>query len=293
MIKIQRCQKGLLHPQLDRPVLFFLWEWKLASTQAISLKFYPNLKQRGNSVYRRLLRLEQLGYIRRKADEMESFRLWTLTKKGFGAIRPLLPPLKQEGFESEKIRHDRFVMAAHLGDHLANDEKSVARFTEQQLRRFELECYPEWIPTDASHRSDGYWNVPTATSRNVISLEVELSRKTNADYSLLGDFYDRNLTVGNVLWVVSQSSQATSIYKALKFQNTRHRSIHSFFLLDELRSHGWKSKCIYGEKVGETFSSFLGEKYWNNNGKTVESFMNNYSVSAMLENRTSAYDLDT
>lgn len=285
--------EALVNSLYDRAVLLFLWEWKVSSTQAIALRFGHKMKNKGLATYRRLRRLEILGYVRRKPDELAGSRLWTLTKKGFLCVLPLLPPLREEGFESEKPRHDRYVMAAHLGNDLEMDQSDIQKFTEQQLRRFETEAYPRWVPTDPSHRPDGYWLIPKQPKNLTIALEVELSRKTTADYAMAGAFYSRNALIDQVLWIVSQNSHAKSIEAAMRSENGSHRAIHSYFLVGEFREHGWESVCRLGEMIGKKMSDLLEAPERKNRGKITEERRKNFSVASILDNRTSAFNLDT
>ncbi len=296
MTSRHQTQKGkgtLLSSQHDRAILHFLWEWKISSTQAVAVRFGQRMKRKGISTYRRLRRLEKLGYIRRKPDEMAGAWLWTLTRKGFFCIVPVLPPLREEGFESEKPRHDRYVMAAHLGNDLEGEQKNMHRFTEQQLRRIEIGDYPSWVPTDASHRPDGYWLIPTEQKHLTVALEVELSRKTIAEYAVAGDFYSRNAQIDHVIWLVSQNSQAKSIERAMQTEHARHRFIHSYFYLGEFVEHGWESICRAGELVGTKMSDLLETQARQGQGKVVAKSCENFAVAAILDNRTSAFNLDT
>lgn len=289
-------QKGkgtLLSSRHDRAILHFLWEWKVSSTQAVAVRFGQRMKRKGISTYRRLRRLEKLGFIRRKPDELAGSWLWTLTRKGFLCIAAVLPPLKEEGFESEKPRHDRYVMAAHLGNDLEGDQKCVHRFTEQQLRRVEIDDYPSWIPKDTSHRPDGYWLISEGEKHQTVALEVELSRKTIAEYAVAGDFYSRNTQIDHVIWLVSQNSQAKNIDSAMQSQSERHRFIHNYFYLWEFVEHGWESVCRFGEMIGKKMSDLIETQARQGKGNVMEKSGKNFAVAAILDNRTSAFNLDT
>lgn len=283
----------LLNSLHDRAVLLFIWEWKVSSTQAIAIRFGQKMKRKGISTYRRLRRLEKLGYIRRKPDELAGSWLWTLTRKGFLCVVPTLPPLREHGFESEKPRHDRYVMAAHLGSDLPQDQQGVQRFTEQQLRRIEFEAYPRWVPTDTSHRPDGYWLIPKKSKNLTVALEMELSRKTTAEYGSAGAFYSRNTQIDHVIWIVSQNSHAKSIENAMQSENGNHRFIHSYFLVGEFRERGWESVCRLGELSGKKLSDLIEVQTRQNCRKDSEKIRQNFAVAAILDNRTSAFNLDT
>jgi DNA-binding MarR family transcriptional regulator len=285
--------RTLLNSTHDRAVLLFLWEWKISSTQAIAIRFGQKMKNKGHSTYKRLKRLEARGYIRRKADEMAGAWLWALTRKGFLCIAPILPPLREEGFDSEQPRHDRYVMAAHLGNDLERDQNGVRRFTEQQLRRVTKDAYPAWIPSDPSHRPDGYWFLPKQPKGITVALEVELSRKTTEEYAMAGAFYSRNVGVAHVVWLVSQEGHAKAIERAMKSENGSHRAIHSYFLLWEFKDHGWESVCRCGEMIGKRMSDLLETTPRESLGNLLGMSRDTSPIASILDNRTSAFNLDT
>lgn len=66
---------------------------KVASTSAIFLRFEAEFKWREFTAYERLSILKKKGCLDTRSDASGSFRVWTLTAKGFKAIQHLLLPL--------------------------------------------------------------------------------------------------------------------------------------------------------------------------------------------------------
>src|SRR5579885_720950 len=97
-------KRVILSSQRDLPLLQFLWTWKLAPSAVLAARFFPEAS--ANRAYNRLNALERARYIHGRTDEHGQSHVWMLTKKGYTAVRDKLPPLKEEGFRSESIRHD-------------------------------------------------------------------------------------------------------------------------------------------------------------------------------------------
>ena len=182
---------------------------------------------------------------------------WSLDQKGYQAIRDLLPALREDGYKSEHVGHDLLVTAVHLGEWLLGTPPGVEIFTEQQLRRYDHEFYPLWIPPDQAHRPDGYWNVPKGSIKNTIALEVELSRQTHKRYELIGEFYAINKGIIRVLWVVRNLAAAQTIDSQLSKANPGAKTFHAFALALDFQSLGWGAKIIHGVDTGSTIHDLL------------------------------------
>jgi len=72
-------------------------------------------------------------------------------------VKPQISGIRENGFLSENLYHDHLVTSIHLGDSITETPKNLGFFSEQELRRIDPELYPEGIPNDEDHRSDGYW----------------------------------------------------------------------------------------------------------------------------------------
>jgi hypothetical protein len=137
-------------------ILKFIWKWKVVSTSAVYYRFLPLYKWAAATTYKRLLKLEKRNYISLKFIESPGYFLWSVTRLGLNSIIDELPPLREQGFESEAPRHDLLVLAAHYGNWLpTNTANDVAFFTEQELRRQDQETFLDWMPSVNSHRPDG------------------------------------------------------------------------------------------------------------------------------------------
>ena len=278
----------------DRPMLLFLWKWKIATSSALGLRFYGDRKNPPSAAYQRLLRLKKRGFVKFAfAQEEPGARVWTLTKKGFKIVKPSLGPLKQDGCESENIYHDLWVQAAHLGEHLDHDAENVEQFTEQELRRLEPEIYPDWVPKKTLHRPDGYWRISLGMEKKVVAVEVELSRKASSDYRFVSDFYARGGIVSRVIWVVESVPFIDRIRKALGSANPEKIGMHFFFLRKDLESAGWECLCVRGENTGRKFHEIVNFTEQNQAETNLRPTRNRSFIAAILDTRVRRMNLGT
>lgn len=244
--------KVRLTQERDLPLLRFLWRWKVSTTMALCKKFYP--KAQVETGYRRLIKLESAGFIRCPVDVTGKVYLWTLDKKGFEAIKNDLPTLKEEGFRSENLMHDYWVMAVHLGDFLLTKPSHIVPLTEQILRRTHNDFLPDWIPE--GHRPDGYWCRQIEDKVHQVALEVELNAKKNASYELIDGFY-RSEKVDDVLWVVPQESLGQRIYRQFLNYGNGEIGPHSLVTLEEFKKKGWTARVSLGKGKGKSISQLV------------------------------------
>lgn len=239
----------------DKAILLALWKWKLLTTAAISVRFFPSRDP--SRAYNRLLALKGHGLIDQRSDERGINHHWTLTKSGYASIRSSLSDLKEDGFRTENPEHDAIVTAFHLGDWLLNPPDQVRFFSEQQLRRLELREYPEWVPKTENHRTDGYWGIPNNRSVTPIAIEVELARKSNREYEDIGYFYDEQEKVHRVLWVVLTKATADRIQANIDKAARRRARIHDFVILDDFRNQCWDALIFQGPDANHTVIGLL------------------------------------
>ncbi len=238
-------------------LLQFIWRWKLLSTAAICAKFFPLLKP--YSAYQRLNRLERNGFIKAVRSSIDSEQTWTLTAKGFSIVKEMLPELKESGFKSEKIDHDQIVTAVHLGEQIFDCRPDIISFTEQELRRYDPEFYPRQIPKTKIHRPDGYWIASNGSQSKLIALEVELSSKKDSDYESVAMFYSDRIEVCDVIWIVNNIRFATRLESILKDTDSDRKVRHSFFILSDIKAHGWGALSKSGPKVDLKLRDILAD----------------------------------
>jgi hypothetical protein len=248
--------KIILSQDKDIPILFYLWQWKVATTVMLATRFYGN--PRNQAAYRRLYRLEKAGFIQTKSSNSGDKYVWTLAKSGFNAIRGYLPSLKEEGYRCENIAHDLTTNLVHLGDWLHGVPKGYGLFSEQQLRRYELDDYPSWVPSSDRHRPDGYWKIPVEGKERVFALEVELSIKRKSEYGQIAYFYEGWRGVYRVLWVVGSSSIAKTVDTEIKKSLGDEVNYHNFVEVSQFRKNSWRAKISRGIDAGESIEQMLG-----------------------------------
>lgn len=248
----------VLHPDKELPILIFLWRVKVATTAAITLRFYPDFKWADFTAYQRMLKLKKKGCVEARSDETGHFKVWTLTARGFNVIKDELPGLKENGFLSENIRHDLYVLAAHYGDWIARySADDVLFLTEQELRRFESSSLPAWAKPFQEHKPDGLWCFLSPNQNKVIALELEISRKKEEDYKRLVSFYSETGSVDSVIWIVKTAHLAQTIQNLYKSNIVHEKSTHSFILFDQFIKQGWMSEIFLGANASQTMSFFL------------------------------------
>lgn len=238
-------------------ILIFLWKWKLVSHAALTCeRFFPNAGP--ITSYNRLRQLRQEGLIEMRVDAKSQNFAWTLTKKGFEAIREFLPTLRDVGFKSEFFEHDLLVTMFHLGDWLIERPAHVKLFTEQELRRLAFHEYPSWVPKTDLHRPDGYFGFVNGDKAVTVAIEVECNRKKTVSYELVGEFYANLPNLLRVVWLVPNAHSAGRIQKT--FSNTVHAGsgIHNYVLISEFQKFGWQSMILLGPEKGAAVGSVLG-----------------------------------
>ncbi len=242
--------------RVDRNILVFLWQWKLVSSTAIAARFFPGLTSSGANM--RLEHLRKLKLIHPYyMNTTEAKVLWSLTVRGFKEAKLALPRLMEDGFRSEHPLHDFYVTAAHLGEWLVGAPADCAMFSEQQLRRYNPDHYPDWVPKTTLHRPDGYWKIQLPQGRVIAALEVELNPKTESRYGVVAQFYKDQREISRVIWVVPSESIASAIRDALKSSSPLNIGMHTFILLGDFLSQGWQAPIIFGFEAGEPLSCLL------------------------------------
>lgn len=247
-----------LSQAVELPILQFLWRVKVASTSALFFRFEKEFSWREHTAYKRLLILRKKGCVDTKSDDSGTFKVWTLTTKGFRAIRSKLLALKEEGYASESVAHDLHVLAAHYGEWISKGEAQDVRFvTEQELRRIDNADLPAWARGLQSHKPDGIWYFPETSSKSLVALEVELSRKRQSEYEALGSFYSEEASVHSVLWIVQSKGHTNSMRFAFQAKTTAFRDIHNFVLIEDLKTSGWASQIFAGPNENQSIHNFL------------------------------------
>lgn len=239
-------------------ILEALWKWKLISTAGLSEMFYPDLDK--NTAYRKITHLEKSGLI--QTEFLMKGKLasaWMLTRQGFQEVTPFLPEMTDVGYKSETQYHDWLVTAFHLGAWLKGHSENVELFSEQELRRLRPDTYPAWVPNRNIHRPDGYSRVQIGSKSATIAIEVELSRKGQTAYEILGRFYEEEPKVSRVLWLVTSRRRAQSILDRIKFAVGDKCGIHHFCILQDFQRLGWQAPLHFGYEHGKPVAFLMGQ----------------------------------
>lgn len=248
-------KKRCVLTQRDIRILRYLWKWKTLSTRALAVKFFPDVSAHG--AYRRLIRLEDAGFIE-AIDTTKYWQIvWALTARGFKRIRPLLGELSGEGFRSENYLHDHIATAFHLGEWLTHQPAYTQTFTEQQLRRISPELWDEWVPKFDSHRPDGYSLYFQGEKEVILAFEAELTLKQKRRYESVVAFYDTHTSIQLVFWLVDSKVTLNSMKHTFEKFHVREWSKHHFILLSDFREKGWYAPFVTGQFQGKTPADFL------------------------------------
>ncbi len=241
----------------DLPLLQFLWKWKAVTTAALCQRFFPNCSP--ITGFKRLWKLERAGFIEaRTIDDHGKQFAWVVTRKGFAAIRSSLPALREEGFKSEHLQHDLLASAFHLGDWLSGARDNAVLISEQQLRRYDFEFYPNPIPKTDLHRPDGYTYLK-GPKPQLVAFEVELMPKKKFMYEEVASFYKRH-GVTHILWLVPRESLGKRIHQVMGNVLSLDENRHNFISLEDFNELSWGAKIFLGSHVGQTVSGLLGNK---------------------------------
>lgn len=263
----------VLTTKRDMAILNFLWRWKVATTAALAKKFFP--ERTGRTAYNRLWLLKRSGFIEIRSDVWQQKFVWSLTNKGYTAVREALPTLRADGFRSESIGHDLLVSAVHLGEWLLCSPENAQLFSEQQLRRLHFDSYPSWVPKTDLHRPDGYWRIKNGENFLTIALEVELSQKTGNQYEIVGDFYSKHPSINHVIWVVPRLSLAGYIHTRIQKAIRQKTMIHSFIVYADFQQQSWNAPIVCGAFLGKTIAQILGANIGNSPEPVLGSFLLN------------------
>jgi len=245
----------------DLMCLQALWKWKLLSTAALNLAAYKNRSAEGT--YRRLMKLAKMKVIRATAANTGDSYIWLLESLGFELVLKMLPELSEIGYKSENKEHDFWVTAIHLGEWLRQVPPNCDLFSEQQLRRVSFDQYPEWVPRTNEHRCDGWWkiNLGQPSSKSLIALEVELSRKSPIEYKSAGEFYSVSVLPLQVIWIVRNESDIEYIHRHLISGSKSGCEEQSFIPLSYYSKFQWQSKIVRGKNQGLTLAEILNTSH--------------------------------
>jgi hypothetical protein len=221
----------------DRSILLYLWKWKVASTASIHEAI--NKIESPYSTYKVMEKLAKSGFVKSEFHWFERFHLWCLTEKGFAAIRKGFGEMKEEGFASENQEHDRLVQAFHLGEWSTFQIPIVSLFSEQEMRRLEMNRYPSWVPQAKEHRPDGYTQIRGHKKNWTIAFEVELSSKSAQRYETLLRFYKSTRDIDRVFWLVANDQIRNEILTAKSCIKDDSANYHVFVDLADYEKNGW------------------------------------------------------
>ncbi len=252
----------------DFKILMFLWRWKLASTATIHEAVGNGLTP--YSTFKTMERLEKFKYVEARRNVGINFSSWCLTDQAFEILKPFLKELCQEGFQSENHWHDRNALAFQLGEWASHDVQGVTFWTEQELRRYGPEYYPEWVPSTTGHRPDGYTQIKGSKKDWLIAIEVEMWAKPLSFYETTMRYYELVKSIDKVFWLVADQQALTYIQKAKAKMLDATKNLHYFVDQQEYFMYGWDAIVTNdsNQKAGtfrEQMQGLLGEM----NGKRI------------------------
>lgn len=251
----------------DYKLLHFLWKWKLSTTVIMNKAIYKD--RSANRCYRRLRSLEENKYIESIFSRDRMVCLWQLTEKGYQELNFDDNEISQRGYKAEHPEHDFWASLIHCGVWIDQVPKNSDLYSEQQLRRFEIESYPKWVPHTKQHRPDGWWktDVANGNKESLIALEVEMTRKPTSSYYEVGDFYSNVIDVHQVIWIVRSESDANFILKNMIAGSSTQASEQSFLLFSQFIKDQWSAPILIGKNKGKSIKEILDPQ--GNNAKSL------------------------
>jgi hypothetical protein len=251
----------------DFKLLQFLWKWKLSTTVIINKAVFKD--RSANRCYRRLRSLEENKYIESIFSRDRMVCLWQLTDKGYQELNFDGIEISQRGYKAEHPEHDFWSSLIQFGIWIDHVPKNSDLFSEQQLRRFEIESYPKWVPHTKQHRPDGWWKTDLAKSNkeSLIALEVEMTRKPSSSYYEVGDFYSNVIDVQQVIWIVRSESDANFILKNMIAGSSTNASEQSFLLFSQFIKDQWSAPILIGKNKGKSIREILDSQ--RNNAQSL------------------------
>lgn len=226
----------------DFQILKYLWRWKLASTASVHEAINKIASQ--YSTYKILDKLERSGFITSQFDWQDQFNVWFLTSKGFYVIKKNYEDLAEDGFLSENHNHDRLVQAFHFGEWVSFQSPQVIFWTEQEMRRFDVSDYPDWVPKSKEHRPDGYTRIIGDKKQWTLAFEVELSTKRMARYESAMQFYKHARQINRVYWLIADNYTKEQILRAKACVNDESFNYHVFVDLSDFKKNGWDAVIV-------------------------------------------------
>lgn len=257
----------------DYGLLQFLWKWKLSTTAIINKAVYKD--RSANRCYRRLRSLEENKYIESIFSRDRMVCLWQLTDKGYQELNFDGIEISQRGYKAEHPEHDFWSSLIQFGIWIDQVPKNSDLFSEQQLRRFEIESYPKWIPHTKQHRPDGWWKTDLAkgNKESLIALEVEMTRKPSSSYYEVGNFYSNVIDIHQAIWIVRSESDANFILKNMIAGSSTQAKEQSFLLFSQFIKDQWSAPILIGKNKGKSIKEILDPQ-----GNNAQSLMTQHCL---------------
>lgn len=257
----------------DYGLLQFLWKWKLSTTAIINKAVYKD--RSANRCYRRLRSLEENKYIESIFSRDRMVCLWQLTDKGYQELNFDGIEISQRGYKAEHPEHDFWSSLIQFGVWIDQVPKNSDLFSEQQLRRFEIESYPKWIPHTKQHRPDGWWKTDLAkgNKESLIALEVEMTRKPSSSYYEVGNFYSNVIDIHQAIWIVRSESDANFILKNMIAGSSTQAKEQSFLLFSQFIKDQWSAPILIGKNKGKSIKEILDPQ-----GNNAQSLMTQHCL---------------
>ena len=103
------------------------------------------------------------------------------------------------------------------------------------------------VPTDQTHRPDGYWML----HEKVTALEVELSYKVSKEYYNIGQFYEWNKEIDAVIWVVQSEALKKKMLFCFEKAQVGRIDAHYFATVNEFLKNGWAT--LFQSRANKSF----------------------------------------
>lgn len=233
----QKQYKGGPLASLDIEILKFLWKWKLAPSSVLHQALAPETNP--NTFNKRIKKLENNNLIQCHTEMFYGFQAWGLCEFGFYVVKESLGNVRDHGFKSASLPHDRLVLAFQLGEWIWQKDPKPLFITDQELMKYPADIISRLVPTPKDHRPDGYTVFLNQEKKKVFAVEVELHAKTVSRYHTLIAWYSLQKEITQVLWLIGDPFALDQVLKAKAEAQETSQNYHVFVDLNEYLKDGW------------------------------------------------------
>ncbi len=270
----------------DKKILYFMWQYKIATFEALRVLFYPSITPA--QTYQKLIRLKKGGFLEVEKLKGTKNNVWGLAPIGFKFLQNCcdLPVVRNEMYKPLSQYHDLVVASALLGQWRLNPPIGVKIVSEQEIQNTEVNFLPYDYSSEMRRRPDGLWYFENGNKPFAVALEVETTVKSSDRYVDICLFQASHLFLKNIVWIVESKSHARKILACSKKYGNPRPGLHLFILMKDFLERGWDCELLGESHKGVTLANYLnslaGVK--TENATSLQRVLDESSTCASLNN---------